>query len=232
MQPHCTINVQHYKAVLFDLDGVITDTAKFHYEAFRDVFKSLGMDIKPIDVYTREGMPSMNIGKSLVEAYHVDVSDEELKLAVEEKRELFRTLAAGNTKAFKGVPETLAMLHESGIKLGLITGSNRKSVTKVIAEAGLENLFDAIVTSEDTARGKPFPDPYLQGMKMLGVDKSHSVVVENAPLGIKAAKSAGVDYVIGVTTTLPEQYLAEADDIMPSFADLGACLSRRLKTQS
>lgn len=228
MQPHCTINVQRYRAVLFDLDGVITDTARFHYEAFRESFKKLGIDIKPLDVYTREGMPSMNIGKSLVEAYGIKVGDEELKRTVEEKRDLFRKMAAGNVKAYKGVPETLAMLRENGVKLGLITGSNRKSVTKVIAEAGLENMFDAIVTSEDTPRGKPFPDPYLQGMKMLGADKEYSVVVENAPLGIKAAKAAGVDYVIAVTTTLPEQYLTEADDIMPSFADLGECLTRRM----
>src|SRR5208337_4866347 len=116
----------------------------FHYEAFRESFKKLGIDIKPLDVYTREGMPSMNIGKSLVEAYGIKVGDEELKRTVEEKRDLFRKMAAGNVKAYKGVPETLAMLRENGVKLGLITGSNRKSVTKVIAEAGLENMFDAI----------------------------------------------------------------------------------------
>ncbi len=229
MQPHCTINVQRYKAVLFDLDGVITDTAQFHYEAFRETFKKLGLDIKPLDVYTREGMPSMKIGQSLVEEYGVKVSDEVLKRTVEEKRELFRKMAAGRAKAFKGVPETLAMLRENGIKLGLVTGSNRKTVMKVMEETGLDNAFDAVVTSEDTERGKPFPDPYVMGMKKLGVDKEHCVVVENAPLGIKAAKAAGVEYVIAVTTTLPEQYLAEADDIMPSFADLGDCLSRRLE---
>ncbi len=208
MQPHCTINVQLYNAVLFDLDGVITDTAQFHYEAFRQAFKDLGMDIKPLDVYTREGMPSMKIGRSLVEEYDVKVSDEVLQRTVEEKRELFRKMAAGKAKAFKEVPETLAMLRENGIKLGLVTGSNRQTVMKVIEVTGLQNTFDAIVTSEDTERGKPFPDPYVKGMEMLGVDKEHCVVVENAPLGIKAAKAAGVDYVIAVTTTLPEQYLA------------------------
>lgn len=230
MQPHCSINVQRYKAVLFDLDGVITDTAQFHYEAFRQAFKKLGMDVKALDVYTREGMPSMMIGRSLVDEFGVKVSDEVLKRTVEEKRELFRKMAAGNAKAFKGVPETMAMLRQNGIKLGLVTGSNRKTVMKVIEETGLENAFDAIVTSEDTERGKPFPDPYLKGMEKLGVDKEYCVVVENAPLGVKAAKAAGADYVIAVTTTLPEQYLIEADDIMPSFADLGDCLSRRLES--
>ena len=230
MQPHCSINVRRYRAVLFDLDGVITDTAVFHYEAFHQAFKRLGLDVKPLDVYTREGMPSMKLGKAILDGFKVNAIDDELEKAVEEKRELYRQLAEGKIKAFPGVPETLSMLHENGVRLALVTGSNRKSVTKVIDEAGLEGMFDTIVTSEDTERGKPFPDPYLRGMEKLGVDKSFSVVVENAPMGIKAAKAAGVDYVIAVTTTLPEEYLREADDIMPSFSDLGDCLARRLET--
>lgn len=230
MQPHCTINVQHYRAVLFDLDGVITDTMNFHYEAFRQAFKKAGLDVTPLDIFTKEGMPSMKLGKSLMDEYGVHVSDEELARIVEEKRELYRTLVAGKASAYKGVPETLAMLRDNGIKLGLVTGSNRKSVMKVIEDTGLTNAFDTIVTGEDTERGKPYPDPYLKGMEKLGIDKGHSVVVENAPLGIEAAKAAGVDYVIAVTTTLPEQYLIRADDIMPSFADLGECLARRLET--
>jgi HAD superfamily hydrolase (TIGR01509 family) len=228
MQPHCSINATRYKAVLFDLDGVITDTMPFHYEAFRQAFKRLGINATPLDIFTREGMPSMKLGKALLEEYGVSVDDEELKRTVEEKRELYRELADGKIRAYPGVPETLAMLRESGIKLALVTGSNRKSVIKVISEAGLEKAFDAVVAGEDTENGKPHPDPYLKGMEKLGVDKAYSVVVENAPMGIEAARAAGVDYIIAVTTTLPEQYLEGADDIMPSFADLGDCLARRL----
>jgi beta-phosphoglucomutase len=218
--------------VLFDLDGVITDTMLFHYEAFRRAFKRLGIDVKPLDIFTREGMPSMKLGKALLEEYGVTVNDEELKRTVEEKRELYRQIAEGNIRAYPGVPETLAMLRDNGVKLALVTGSNRKSVTKVIEEAGLKDAFDAIVTSEDTEKGKPYPDPFLKGMEKLGVDRAYSVVIENAPMGIKAAKAAGVDYVIAVTTTLPERYLKDADDIMPSFSDLGDCLSRRLEPAS
>ncbi len=228
MQPHCSIDVRRYRAVLFDLDGVITDTMQFHYEAFHQAFKRLGLDVKPLDIFTREGMPSMKLGRALVEEYGVTVSDEELKKTVEEKRELYRQIAEGKIRAYPRVPETLAMLRENGVKLALVTGSNRKSVTKVVDEAGLAGMFDAIVTSEDTEKGKPFPDPYLRGIEMLGVDKAYSVVVENSPMGIKAAKAAGVDYVIAVTTTLPEQYFKDSDDVMSSFADLGDCLARRL----
>ncbi len=229
MRPHCTIDVRRYRAVLFDLDGVITDTMEFHYEAFRQAFKKLGIDVRKLDVFTREGMPSMKLGRALLDEYGVSAGEEELKRTVEEKRELYRQLSAGKVRVYPGVRETLALLRENGVRLALVTGSNKKSVTKVIDEAGLEDAFDAIVTGEDTGRGKPYPDPYRKGMEKLGVDQGHSVVVENAPMGIRAAKAAGVDYVIAVTTTLPEEYLSEADDIMPSFADLGECLARRME---
>jgi len=231
MQPHCSINVRRYRAILFDLDGVITDTMEFHYEAFHTAFKRLGIDVTPRDIYTREGMPSMKLGKELIEEYGVRASEEELRRTVEEKRELYREIASGKIKAYPGVPETLAMLRENGVKLGLVTGSNRKSVMKVVGEAGLNGMFDTIVTAEDTEKGKPFPDPYWKGMEMLGVDKAYSVVVENAPMGIMSAKAAGADYVIAVTTTLPKEYFKDADDIMPSFVDLGDCLARRMENK-
>jgi beta-phosphoglucomutase len=231
MQPHCTIDVNRYNAILFDMDGVITDTVKFHYEAFRQVFKKVGIDVKPRDIYCNEGMPALEIGKALLEEYGVKISEDELKRRVIEKQELFRKLSDGKARAYEGVPETLAMLREDGVKLALVTGSNEKSVMKVVEEAGLDKAFDAIVTSDDVERGKPYPDPYLKGMEMLGAEKAKSVVVENAPLGIKAAKAAGAGYVIAVTTTLPDEYLTEADDIMPSFVDLEHCLARRLETE-
>jgi beta-phosphoglucomutase len=101
------------------------------------------------------------------------------------------------------------------------------SVDRVLGAAGVRGLFDVIVTGDDTDKGKPDPDPYLKGIRKLGLNRLDCVVVENAPLGIRSAKEAGVDYVIAVTTTLDASYLQEADDIMESAADLEQCLARR-----
>ncbi len=228
MQPRCTIDMSRYRAILFDLDGVITDTVKFHYEAFRTVFKKAGIDVKPEDIYCNEGMPALEIGRALLEKYAIKVPEDELKRMIKEKQELFRRLSRGNARAYEGVPETLAMLREGGIKLALVTGSNKASVMKIVEEAGVDKAFDAIVASDDVERGKPYPDPYLRGMEKLGVESGKSVVVENAPLGVKSAKAAGAGYVIAVTTTLPEDCFKEADDVMPSFVCLEQCLARRL----
>jgi beta-phosphoglucomutase len=223
------IDVGRYKAILFDMDGVVTDTMKFHYEAYHRAFEQLGLNVTELDVYLTEGMPSLEVGRELVKKYHVPVSEGRLEQVVEEKRELYRKLAAGHTRVFPGVKDTIRLLRDNGIKLALVSGSNRTSVTGVLGEVGLTDAFDAIVSGGDTDRGKPYPDPYVRAMEMLGVLRQNCVVIENAPLGIKSAKAAGVDYIIAVTTTLPEQYLSEADDIMPSFADIGECLARRFK---
>ncbi len=229
MVQSCRIDVERYKAILFDMDGVITDTMKFHYEAYYRVFEPLGVSLTPLDVYLTEGMPSLEVGRALVKKYSLKIDDEEVKTVIEQKRELYRKLAAGHIQMYPGVKNTIDLLRDNSIKLALVSGSNRISVTTVLDEIGMNGEFDAIVTGIDTERGKPYPDPYVKGMDMLGIPGENSVVIENAPLGIKSAKAAGVDYVIAVTTTLPASYLGEADDIMPSFTDVEDCLARRFK---
>ncbi|MGA9141512.1 MAG: HAD family phosphatase [Methanocella sp.] len=232
MPATCRIDTEKYKAVLFDLDGVITDTMGLHYEAYRQAFAKYGIHVTPLEIYRTEGMPSMEVGKAIVKEKGANLSGELVKKLIDDKREIYRALAAKDAKTFPGVPETLRMLRENGIKLALITGSNAKSAAGVIREVGLEGAFDVIVTGDDTARGKPYPDPYLKGMERLGIPPDKCVVVENAPLGIQAAKASGAGYVIAVTTTLPEQYLKGADDVMQSFADIEGCLARRLGKQA
>jgi beta-phosphoglucomutase len=227
----CRIDINRYRAVLFDLDGVITDSMSLHYEAYRQAFEKYGIQITPLDVYLTEGMPSMEAGKAMAREKCARLTDEQIRKLVEEKREIYRRLAAHGTKTYPGVPETLSMLRENGIKLALITGSNLKTVTGILESLGLGGRFDVVVTGDDTARGKPYPDPYRKGMEELGVPPENCVVVENAPLGVESAKAAGAGYVIGVTTTLPAEYLKGADDVMPSFADIEECLARRLGKQ-
>lgn len=229
MSNKCLIDVSRYKAILFDLDGVITDTMGYHLEAYRQAFERSGVTVTQLDIYLHEGMPSMDVGRAINKDKNSRLTEEQLKGIIKYKRELYRKLAEGNIRVYPGVKETLKMLRQNGILLALVTGSNRKSVTKVIGEAGLNDSFDTIVTGEDTEKGKPYADPYKKAMEKLGVKSENSVVVENAPLGIRSAKAANVDYVIGVTTTLPEQYLNEADDVMPAFTDVEKCLAKRLK---
>ena len=228
MEKSCLIDAEKYHAVLFDMDGVITDTMGLHYEAYRRAFAKYGIEVSRLEIYVLEGMPSMDVGREIVKAKAIRLSEPDIKNLIEEKREIYRSLAENEARTFPGVPETLAMLREHGIQLALITGSNLLSVHKTLWKVGLDKAFDMIVTAYDTPRGKPYPDPYASGMEKLGVQKENCVVIENAPLGIRSAKAAGAGYVIAVTTTLPPEYLKEADDIMLAFTEIEDCLARRL----
>ncbi|HMK46506.1 MAG TPA: HAD family phosphatase [Methanocella sp.] len=224
----CRIDSNRYKAVLFDLDGVITDTMDLHYEAYRLAFKDYGIDVSRMDIFMREGMPSMDVGRDIASAKGARLTEADILKLIGKKREIQRSMAEKDARVYPGAAETLSVLRDHGIRLALITGSNLMSVQKTLHKVGIEGLFDAIVTGDDTPRGKPYPDPYLKGMEKLGVPGENSVVIENAPLGIRSAKAAGAGYVIAITTTLPAECLKEADDIASSFIDIEDCLAKRL----
>lgn len=231
MAERCDINITRYRAVLFDMDGVISDTMPLHYEAWNRAFEPYGVKVNPMDVYTREGQPTTTMVKAIAEAKGRNISPEDLRKIVDEKSRLFKQMVGERGRLFDGVRETLRMLHNNGVKLALVTGSKMDDVKSVLAKLELEHTFDVIVSGDDIEKGKPSPDPYLKAIEKLGIPKLDCVVIENAPLGIKSAKAAGAGYIIALTTSLDDTYLAGADSIMRSFQDLQQCLARRFAAQ-
>jgi beta-phosphoglucomutase len=227
MAEHCSIFITRYRAVLFDMDGVITDTMPIHLKAWQEAFRPCGISVEKMDVYLREGMKSRPMAQEIAKEKGVCLKDEDLDRIVAEKTRIFDGEAAAYARTYEGVPETLRMLRNNGLRTALVTGSKASSADKVLRAAGVRELFEVIVTGDDTNKGKPDPDPYLKGIEKTGLNRLDCIVVENAPLGIRSAKAAGVDYVIAITTTLEPSYLREADDIMESVSDLEQCLARR-----
>jgi beta-phosphoglucomutase len=227
MAEHCSIFITRYRAVLFDMDGVVTDTTPIHLTAWQEAFRPCGISVEKMDVYLREGMQSRTMAQEIAKEKGVCLRDEDLDRIVAEKTRIFEGEMAARVRTYESVPETLRMLRNNGLRTALVTGSKSSSADKVLRAAGIRDLFDVIVTGDDTKKGKPDPDPYLKAIEKIGVDRLDCVVVENAPLGIRSAKAAGVDYVIALATTLEPSYLREADDVMKSVSDLEQCLARR-----
>lgn len=212
---------------MFDMDGVITDTMPVHLKAWQEAFRPYEVTVDRMDVYLREGMQSKAMAAGIAGEKKKSLSTEDLDKIVSDKAAIFDRDAAEHARTFDGVPGILRMLRNNGIKTALVTGSRAKSAKTVLHKVGVEELFDLIITGDDTANGKPSPDPYLTAMSRLDVSRINCVVVENAPLGIQSAKAAGAEYVIGVTTSLDASYLKEADDVMASVTELEQCIARR-----
>jgi beta-phosphoglucomutase len=229
MPQKCAIDVDRYKAFLFDMDGVITDTMPLHFEAWRQAFEIHGIKIEPLDVYLREGQTSMQMAEDIARDKNAILSKDTINGIENEKGKIFLMLVNEKARAYDGVKDTLELLRNKGIRTALVTGSRMGSAKGVLSKVSLKDLFDVIITADDVKKGKPGPEPYLKAMEKLGIDKGSCVVVENAPMGILSGKAAGAGYIIALETSLGEEYLKGADEIMKSFSALEKCLAKKFK---
>jgi beta-phosphoglucomutase len=147
---------------------------------------------------------------------NVQIPENEWEEFIERKREYYRSIV--EIKYFPKVFEVIAELKKRGLKTALVTASARKNMEKAIPE-DKRNLFNVILTAENFHKAKPNPDPYLEAQKKLGVEVNECVVIENAPLGIDAAKNANM-ICIAIETTLGREFLQRADFIINSIEEL------------
>ena len=211
-------------AALIDMDGVLYDSMPFHAKAWYDMFTEFGLVTDPDEYYLYEGMTGdATIQKLIKRELGRDATEEEKRNLYRRKAELF--VGAGEKKKMPFADQMLDALKEAGINTVLVTGSAQGSL--------LENLNkdypgffpkERMVTALDVENGKPHPEPYLKGLRKAGVDKSQAFVIENAPLGVRAGKAAGL-FTIAVTTgPIPrEEFVKEGADLifsdMKSFAE-------------
>ncbi|MEA3201667.1 MAG: beta-phosphoglucomutase [Thermoplasmata archaeon] len=209
------------RAVIFDVDGILVKSMENHAAAYQKVFAEIGVAIEAREVYANEGRRSPEVIASLAQERGLDLSPAKLDAMNHAKQAAF--YAFGPAPLYPGVQALLEKLAAHGLRLAAVTGTNRANVEHHLG--ALAKLFDVIVTADDVARTKPDPEPYLAALAKLGLRADECIVVENAPLGVKSGRAAGLR-VIGVTTTNPADVLrkAGADRIVPTTAEAWSAL--------
>lgn len=202
------------KAVLFDMDGVLFDSMPGHAVAWVKAVQRYGLSMTPEEVYMNEGRTGAGTINALAQrTWGRNATEQEIKDIYAAKSEEFNRYfeAQGEAPVIPGVKELLEKVRAQGLMRVIVTGSGQRSL--------LDNLNrhfpgqftrELMVTAFDVKRGKPYPEPYLMGLQKAGITAEQAVVVENAPLGVQAARAAGI-YTIAVNTgPLPDSVLWEA----------------------
>lgn len=212
------------KSALIDMDGVLYDSMPFHARSWHRLFLDLGVaNSNPDEYYLYEGMKgSDTIGMILKRELNQDTTEEERIAIYNQKTELFKDL--GKAPQMQGASDMLHALKDLGLNTVLVTGSAQGTLLNNI-ETDYPGFFpqERRVTALDVKNGKPHPEPYLRGLEKAGVKAEEAIVIENAPLGVRAGKAAGI-FTIAVTTgPIPrEAFEKEGADLifpdMPTFA--------------
>jgi beta-phosphoglucomutase family hydrolase len=207
---------QSKKTILWDMDGVISNSYSFHFAAWQEVFTKRGIKFTKEDFTKLFGTRNDFIISSIMgREFHEGA----VKIMVQEKEEAFRRKATGGIKPFPGAVKLLNALKKGNFKLGLVSSAPKENIDLVLNELNLAGIFNCIVFGQEVSESKPNPQIYLLAAKKLEVTPNDCVVIEDSPLGVKAAKTAGMKC-LAITNTHPRQKLEEADRIVDSLENV------------
>ena len=209
--------VSMIKAVLFDMDGVIAETEHVHVEAEKQTLLKYGVQITEDELHRYTGTTAKQMFMELIAKYKLDTTFERI---FNEKEEVMFKLLEMDTQPVKGVIELLYKLKEKHVKLAVASSSHRRLVQYVLRKLEMTRLFDSIISAEDIAHGKPDPEIFLMSAKRLKVSPAECLVVEDAKLGVDAAKEAGMKCLGYRNPHSGNQDLSKADIVTDDFSSL------------
>ena len=207
------------RAFVFDMDGTIVDNMAFHTRSWITFFERRGKAVDADEFFrTTAGRQGQEIIRSHLEQ---ELADDEVATLIHEKEGVYRELYAPHLRAVSGFEDLIATARASGTKLAVATAAAPAQNELTRGGRGRGRPVGAIVGAADVARGKPHPDVFLEAARRCGVAPEHCIVFEDAPLGVEAARRAGMRAVV-LTTTLPASSFAEFDNIVAIVNDFAA----------
>ena len=214
------------KAYFFDMDGVLFDSMPNHAIAWDEVMKKHNLPFTAYDCYLNEGRTGESvIREAMWKAQNRDATPDEIATIYAEKSDYFTQLEqkAGGTATIPGVAQVLEYIHSCGNEIWVVTGSGMRSLLDNLNHV-LPPVFakERMITAYDVQKGKPDPEPYLKAWERCGLNKEQCVVIENAPLGVRSGKAAGLTvYAVNTGILTREDLLqAGADKVFDSMAEV------------
>jgi len=182
--------------VIFDLDGVLVNSMPTHFQTWKAAFaKIAGLEINERDIYLIEGMRGMELIEKIFE--EKNFSNRSLARRVhDEKSRIFKAIRS--CEPFEDVRE---MIRDMECTMAVVSGSTKNDVETILEEAFGKDRFDVIISADNIEKGKPDPSAFLEALRLMKVRPKDAAVVENAPLGVKAANSAGISCYVALNNT-------------------------------
>ena len=182
--------------MIFDLDGVLVNSMPTHFQTWKAAFaKIAGLEINERDIYLIEGMRGMELIEKIFE--EKNFSNRSLARRVhDEKSRIFKAIRS--CEPFEDVRE---MIRDMECTMAVVSGSTKNDVETILEEAFGKDRFDVIISADNIEKGKPDPSAFLEALRLMKVRPKDAAVVENAPLGVKAANSAGISCYVALNNT-------------------------------
>ena len=207
------------KAVFFDQDGILYNSMPYHAESWAYAMTKHGLPYTPEECYRNEGRTSTGVIKEYFQRiFGKEASPDIIQAIYADKTEHFNEMTGGFPGTIPGVSDVLHFLYDHGVQCWVVTGSGQHNLIDALNET-FDHVFTGIISSFDVLHGKPDPEPYLKAWSRSGFKKEECMVVENAPLGVRAAKAAELFTCAVNTGPLPDSDLAAegADRIFPDM---------------
>ncbi|MDP3988346.1 MAG: HAD family phosphatase [Candidatus Levybacteria bacterium] len=204
------------KAVIFDLDGVISDTQSLHDEANSEILKSYGIKISS-EAITKKwaGVPQRKLFETIFKENNVNP---DIDKAIFDKWALV-IKRINQVKQIPGAIKFVQKLQEENFSLAVASSATADFINRVLNVLKIKSYFTAIVNADEVKNGKPAPDIFQKTAEKLNINPSDCLVIEDAPTGVQAAKSAGM-ICIAITSTHKKEELIGADKIINSFSEV------------
>lgn len=215
-----------FRAVIFDFDGVITDSEVLHLRAFNRSLKPFGVEIATKDYYQNYlGFTDFDCYKALIDDGLLKIDERQIGDIIKRKTEIFEELAKTEGQTIEGVHEFLRTLDRNEIPMAICSGALLAEIELMLDEAKLRHFFKTIVAADHVKKGKPDPEGFLLALERLNNDCSppltvdQCIVIEDSHWGLKAGNAAGM-HTVAVTNSYDAEQLTMAEKVVTRLTDL------------